>query len=74
MVKLLRTDTTLDLSQKARVVKIPECPRKAYIGSGKRTDHVMICLFDAPRLSGVSRIDVRDRLPDLDYLGSCLDC
>jgi len=30
VVKLLRTDTTLDLSQKARVVKMPSCARRAY--------------------------------------------
>ncbi len=31
VVKLLRTDTTLDLSQKARVVKIQQCPAEPYI-------------------------------------------
>ena len=41
MVKLLRTDTTLDLSQKARVVKIPKtATRRLYTSDGSRTDHV----------------------------------
>ena len=31
VVKLLRTDTTLDLSQKARVVRKQQCPGAAYI-------------------------------------------
>ena len=33
-VNLLRTDTTLDLSQEARVVKISSCPKLAFIGMG----------------------------------------
>ena len=42
MVKLLRTDTTLDLSQKARVVKISEGRGMGYILRRRvRTDQVM---------------------------------
>ena len=39
MVKLLRTDTTLDLSQKARVVRKQESGRPRIYGIGARTDH-----------------------------------
>lgn len=41
MVKLLRTDTTLDLSQKARVVKFLNSGAPPYIRNGDpaRTDH-----------------------------------
>jgi hypothetical protein len=35
VVKLLRTDTTLDLSQKARVVRISSRRQLAYIGMGE---------------------------------------
>ena len=49
MVKLLRTDTTLDLSQKARVVRNQKGGGMVYIGFVKRTGHVMVCLSDAPK-------------------------
>ena len=44
MVKLLRTDTTLDLSQKARVVRKHRCVGAAYIVTGTRTDQVLVWL------------------------------
>ena len=41
MVKLLRTDTTLDLSQKARVVRISDTwVQGLYSLRGPRTDHL----------------------------------
>ena len=39
MVKLLRTDTTLDLSQKARVVRNLETRGRGFYKTGSRTDH-----------------------------------
>ena len=42
-VKLLRTDTTLDLSQKARVVRILSSNKLAFIRNREmRTDHVTL--------------------------------
>jgi len=46
VVKLLRTDTTLDLSQKARVVRNPDPSAETiYTSDSVRTDHV--CVFRA---------------------------
>ena len=44
VVKLLRTDTTLDLSQKARVVRKQRCLGLAYIPRSPRTDQVHVWL------------------------------
>ena len=40
MVKLLRTDTTLDLSQKARVVRISHVDTLLLYRDALRTDHI----------------------------------
>ena len=56
MVKLLRTDTTLDLSQKARVVRNRGCRQPAFIEMGEahgpcgaRDIGVYLPLFVRPR-------------------------
>lgn len=50
MVKLLRTDTTLDLSQKARVVRISRGCGAVYIASADlRTDQVRDASGDAQK-------------------------
>ena len=56
MVKLLRTDTTLDLSQKARVVRISSRQWLAFIGMGDAHEP-----FDARDL-GTSGGKLRDIL------------
>jgi len=53
VVKLLRTDTTLDLSQKARVVRKQGGEREVYIGKKRRTDHGLGWVRRGPIFSDV---------------------
>lgn len=46
MVKLLRTDTTLDLSQKARVVRIHDVRARLIYRGEVRTDQVALLMPD----------------------------
>jgi hypothetical protein len=57
VVKLLRTDTTLDLSQKARVVRKSEVQRReAYIPASRlRTDHHQKIHVASPRTAAARR-------------------
>ena len=67
MVKLLRTDTTLDLSQKARVVRISETKVQGFYSQRVlRTDH----LGTAERSPGAAGLLWSESFEDLVSLPS----